>query len=80
MSGTQDGVASRLEGSSTPSQPPWLPSDDLGDLTLDFDFGSDLLDLNLGEEGLDFIPLPTLDPSILQLSESTQAIPPHQGR
>lgn len=62
-----------------PDQPPWLPSDYLGDLALDFDYGYDFLDLNLGEGGFDFIPLPTVDPSIVQLSESTRSIPFQQG-
>lgn len=79
QSGTWDSVAGCPEDSNTQNQPPWLLSDDLGDLALEFDFGSNFFDLNLGEEGLDFIPLPTLDPSTLQLSESTQAIQPHQG-
>lgn len=50
-----------------------LGSDQLGDIALDFDLGSDFLDLNLAGEGLDFIPLPAVDPSILQLSEPTSA-------
>lgn len=50
-----------------------LGSDQLGDIALDFDLGSDFLDLNLAGEGLDFIPLPAVDPSILQLPEPTSA-------
>ena len=53
-----------------------VPPDLFGGMPLDFDFspayGS--LELNLAGEGLDFIPLPSVDPSMLQISDEAAAM------
>lgn len=78
--GNTNGIPDQ-EGSIS-DQLPWLPSDYLGGLPLDFDCGTAGLTFwtfNLGREVFQFVPLPTVDPLIVQPSESTRAIPSQQG-
>ncbi|UNI18316.1 hypothetical protein JDV02_004590 [Purpureocillium takamizusanense] len=79
---TKGTVENRLQsGENAPGQLSWFPfpSDDIGDLALDFDIGYDSLGVYPEEDALQFMTLNAESPSISQLSEIIQAIPSESG-